>query len=149
MCAHFSCVPVYSYQCLHDLTGINYIVVVWKMMWKMIYYAVSWSVCNIKGTGPRRFGWKTFFCKNFLFYVRLLCSINFCFGPVEMRQFKNNCSGLKIDWGSPPGAAFTECVLRHYILLFYTNVCRLGLQTWQWRCLRDVIWSGVIICRAT
>ena len=22
-----------------------------------------------------------------------------------MRQFKNNCSGLKIDWGSPPGAA--------------------------------------------
>ena len=40
-----------------------------------------------------------------LFYVRLLCSINFCFGPVEMRQFKNNCSGLKIDWGSPLGAA--------------------------------------------
>ena len=37
--------------------------------------------------------------------MRLLCSINFCFGPVEMRQFKNNCSGLKIDWGSPPGAA--------------------------------------------
>ena len=35
----------------------------------------------------------------------LLCSINFCFGPVEMRQFKNNCSGLKIDWGSPPSAA--------------------------------------------
>ena len=35
-----------------------------------------------------------------LFYVRLVCSINFCFGPVEMRQFKNDCSGLKIDWGS-------------------------------------------------
>ena len=77
MCVHFSCVPVYSYQCLNDLTGINYIVVVWKMMWKTIYYTLSWSICNIKGTGPRRF-------------VRLLCSINFCFGPVEMRQFKNN-----------------------------------------------------------
>ena len=36
-----------------------------------------------------------------LFYVRLLCIINFCFGPVEVQQFKNNCSGLKIDWGSP------------------------------------------------
>ena len=23
---------------------------------------------------------------------------------------------------------FTECVLRHYILLFYTRFCRLGLQ---------------------
>ena len=61
-----------------------------------------------------------FFLHEFLlFYVRLLCSINFCFGPVEMRQFKNKCSGLKIDW---------ECVLRHYILLFYTSFCRLGLQ---------------------
>ena len=39
-----------------------------------------------------------------LFYVRLSCSINLYFGPVEMRQFQNNCSGLKIDWGSPRGA---------------------------------------------
>jgi len=37
--------------------------------------------------------------------VQLLRAINFCFGPVEMQQFKNNCCGLKIDWGSPPGAA--------------------------------------------
>ena len=37
--------------------------------------------------------------------MRLLCSINFCFGPVEMRQFKNNCSGIKIDWDLPLGAA--------------------------------------------
>ena len=36
--------------------------------------------------------------------MRLLCSINFCFGPVEMRQFKNNCSGLKIDWDSQRSA---------------------------------------------
>ena len=63
---------------------------------------------------------KTDFLQEFLwFYVRLLCSINFCFGPVEIQQFKNNCSGLKIDWG-PPMQLFTECVLRHYILLFYT-----------------------------
>ena len=33
--------------------------------------------------------------------MRLLCIINFRFGPVEMREFKN-CSGLKIDWESPP-----------------------------------------------
>ena len=46
----------------------------------------------------------TIFCMN-CYYVRLLCSINFCFGPVDIRQFTNNCSGLKIDWGSPPGAA--------------------------------------------
>ena len=67
-----------------------------------------------------------------LFYERLLCSINFCFGPVEMRQFKNNCSGLKIDWGSPHGVhLFTECVLRHYSLLFYTRFYRLGLACKQ------------------
>ena len=64
-----------------------------------------------------------------LFYVRLLCSINFCFGPVEMRQFKNNCSGLKIDWDLLRVQLLTECVVCHYILLFYTNFCRLGLQT--------------------
>ena len=64
-----------------------------------------------------------------LFYVRLLCSINFRFGPDEMRQFKNNCNGLKIDWDLPQVHLFTDCVLRHYILLFYTNVCRLDLQT--------------------
>ena len=37
--------------------------------------------------------------------MRLLCSVNFWFGSVEMRQFKNNCSGLKLDWDLPPGAA--------------------------------------------
>ena len=38
--------------------------------------------------------------------MRLLCSINFCFGPVEMRQFKSNCSDLKINWGSTPGCSY-------------------------------------------
>ena len=51
-----------------------------------------------------------------LFYVRLLCIINFCFGPVEMRQFKNNCSGLKIDWGSPPGCSYLRNV--YYVITF-------------------------------
>ena len=37
--------------------------------------------------------------------MRLLRSVNFCFGPVEMRQFKN-CSGLKIDWESLPGCSY-------------------------------------------
>ena len=73
---------------------------------------------------------KSFFLHEFLlFYVRLLCSINFCFGPVEMRQFKNNCSGLKIDWDLLRVQLLTECVVRHYILLFYTNFCRFCLQT--------------------
>ena len=53
-----------------------------------------------------------------LFYMRLLCSIDFCFGPFEMRQFKHNGNGLKIDWDLPLLQLFTECVLRHYILLF-------------------------------
>ena len=51
-----------------------------------------------------------------LFYVRLLCSINFCFGPVEMQQFKNNCSGLKIDLGSPPGCSYLWNA--YYIITF-------------------------------
>ena len=51
-----------------------------------------------------------------LFYVQLLCSINFCFGPSEMRQFKNNCSGLKIYWGSPPRCSYLWNV--HYIIKF-------------------------------
>ena len=54
-----------------------------------------------------------------LFYVRLLCSINFSFGPVQMRQFKNNRSGLKIDWGSPPGAAIygMRITSLHFVVL--------------------------------
>ena len=60
-----------------------------------------------------------------LFYVRFFCSINFCFGLFELCQFKTNCSVLiKIDWGYPYRVQlFTECVLRHYSLLFYTRFC--------------------------
>ena len=39
-----------------------------------------------------------FFLFFLLFYVRFFCSINFCFGPFEIRQFKT-CV-LKIAWGS-------------------------------------------------
>ena len=54
-----------------------------------------------------------------LFYVQLLCSINFCFGPVEMRQFKNNCSGIKIDWDLPLGAAIygMHIMSLHFVVL--------------------------------
>ena len=57
-----------------------------------------------------------------LFYVRLLCSINFGFGPVEMRQFKNNCSGLKIGWGSPPRVSYLRNA--YYVITFccFTHV---------------------------
>ena len=52
-----------------------------------------------------------------LFYVRLLCSINFCVGPVEIQQFKNNCNGLKIDWGSPPpGCSYLRNA--YYVITF-------------------------------
>ena len=61
---------------------------------------------------------------------KIFCTANFFFGPFEIRQFKTNYSDLKTDWGSPNGVQlFTECVLRHYILLFYTLFCRLNLQT--------------------
>ena len=83
---------------------------------------------TLKGLSHADLAKKDFLHEFVLFYVRLLCSINFCFGPVEMRQF--NCSGLKIDWGSPPGAAiYGMRITSLYFLLFYTNVCRLGLQT--------------------
>ena len=66
-----------------------------------------------------------------LFYVQIFCSINFCFGPFEIYQFKTNCSVLKFDWESPHMVQlFTECCVScHYILLFYTCFCRFGLQT--------------------
>ena len=41
---------------------------------------------------------------------------DFSVASLEIRQFKTNYGGLKIDWGSPNGVQlFTECVLRHYI----------------------------------
>ena len=59
-------------------------------------WGVDWHPKNqssVKETGPRRSGHFLFYF--LLFYVWLLCSINFCFGPVEIWQFKNNCSGQK------------------------------------------------------
>ena len=75
----------------------------------------SWAN-TLKRTGPRKFGKKRDFLHEFvLFYVRLLCSINFCFGSVEMRQFKNNCSGLKIAWGA---AIYGMCITSvHFVVL--------------------------------
>ena len=48
--------------------------------------------------------------------MRLLRSISFCFGPVEMRQFKNNCGGLKIDCESPPGCSYLRNA--YYVITF-------------------------------
>ena len=68
----------------------------------------------------------TIFCMHFYcfmcdYYVALIS----CFGPVEMRQFRNNCSGLKIDWESPPGAAIygMRITSLHFVVL--QNFCRL------------------------
>ena len=46
----------------------------------------------------------------------LLCSIHFCFGSVEMREFKNNCNGLNIDLGSPPGCSYLRNA--YYVITF-------------------------------
>ena len=46
-----------------------------------------------------------------------------------MRQFKNNCSGLKIDWGSPPGCSYLRNAYCVITFRFFTQVfCRLGLK---------------------
>ena len=71
---------------------------------------------TLKGLSHADLAKKDFLHEFVLFYVRLLCSINFCFGPVEMRQFKNNCSGLKIDWGSPPGCSYLRNA--YYVITF-------------------------------
>ena len=54
-----------------------------------------------------------------LFYVRLLRSFNFCFGPFELRQFKNNCSGLK-DLSRLQ--LFTECVYKHHCFILSSSL---------------------------
>ncbi len=74
------------------------------------------ALCVLKGLVHADLAKKLFLHECLLFYVRLLCSINFCFGPVEMRQFKNNCSGLKIDWGSPPGCSYLRNA--YYVITF-------------------------------
>ena len=51
-----------------------------------------------------------------LFYVRFLCSINFCFGPFEIQQFKHNCSGIKIDWGSTHVCSYLQNA--YYVTIF-------------------------------
>ena len=62
---------------------------------------------------------RTYFCCfRYDFSVRLIPAL----ALFEIRQFKTNSCGLKIDWGSHHRVQlFTECVLRHYILFFYTR----------------------------
>ena len=45
--------------------------------------------------------------------------INFCFGPDEMQQFKNKCSGLNLTEVLPPGAAIyrMHIMLLHFVVL--------------------------------
>ena len=51
-----------------------------------------------------------------LFYIRFFCSINFCFGPFEIPQFKTNCSVLKIDWDLPTWCSYLWNT--YYIITF-------------------------------
>ena len=53
------------------------------------------------------------------------------FGPFEICQFKTNCSGLQIDWGSPSRVQlFTECVLLYiktfccFAHIFVDSACK-------------------------
>ena len=79
---------------------------------------------------------------------------------LTLLKFMTNCSGLKIDWGSPSVVQLpTECILFHYILLFYTakktpspackQLTMMSSQatdiTIQCLCLRHLICWGQII----
>ena len=73
--------------------------------------------------------------------------MNCCFGPVEMRQFKINCSGIKIDWGSSPGFSYLRNV--YYVITFscftqvYSAYKRLTMAlSHARRLLRCNNWSG-------
>jgi len=64
----------------------------------LLLFADDEALVSLKGLAHADLAKKEDFLHELLlFYVRLLCSINFCFGPVELRQFQNNCSDLKID----------------------------------------------------
>ena len=60
------------------------------------------------------FGGMNFYCFR---YDWFFCSMNVCFGPFEIRQFKTNFSGLKIDWGSPQGCSYLRNA--YYVITFY------------------------------
>ena len=85
-------------------------------------YGYCYSLRQLKGLAHADLAKKHFLYELLLCYVRLLCSINFCFGPVEMRQFKINCSGLEIDWGflPPPPPPPPSSYLRnaYYVITF-------------------------------
>ena len=69
------------------------------------------------------------YCFSYDFSVALISAL----ALFEIRQFKTNCSGKKIDWDLTMGCSylrnepkhmFTLCkvsIRRHYILLFYTR----------------------------
>ena len=57
-----------------------------------------------------------------LFFRRFFCSINFCFGPFEIRQFKTNCSGLKTDLDLPTGCIYLWNAYYVIAFCFFTHV---------------------------
>ena len=85
-----------------------------------------------------------------LFYVRFFCGIHFCICPFEIRQFKTNCDGLKIDWGSPHGCNYLWNA--YYVITFccFTQVFLDSAYKQLTMALSQAaICSGVIICRVT
>ena len=51
-----------------------------------------------------------------MFYVQFLYSSNFCFSPFEIWQFRNNCSDIRIDLGSPHRCSYLQNM--YYIITF-------------------------------
>ena len=49
-------------------------------------------------------------------------SITFCFGPFEIWQLRNNCSGIKTDWGYHFGCSYLRNA--YYVITFccFTHV---------------------------
>jgi len=89
----------------------------------------SLNCFNLFLTSPRTFGYKVIFGMNcYCFRYDFSAALISALALLKYPQSEIKCSGLKIDWGSPNGVQLlTECVLRHYSLLFYTRFCRLGL----------------------
>ena len=75
----------------------------------------------LKGLAHADLAKKLFLHEFILFYIQFFCSINFCFGPLEIWHFKKNCSGIKIAWGSPHWCSYlrnvyTFCCFTHILV---------------------------------
>ena len=64
---------------------------------------------------------KKYFLHEFLlFYVQFFWSINFCFGPFDIHQFKTNCSVLKIEISTCGTAIYRMHITSLHFVVLHT-----------------------------